>query len=164
MQDQCGKSARQKDAHTCLSQELLFSRKYDLESERKSVNGHRLSIGIITSLFCFSLSKTYPKPVQNLSKTYPKPFQNLLTTVSQLYHNLITKHTTHTNYLLGDFVYTRIQSFSIFFHHFSQYQYSYQSAVYLVLCFYEKACAQLGQLSEEFVCYKSLYHAFALID
>ena len=106
MQDQYGKSARQKDAHTCSSQELLFSRKYDLESQRKSVNGHygfssafRLFIenlilshrghthNLLTTV-TQNLSKTYPKPVQNLSKTCPK-----------------ASHYTHvSNYFLFSFI------------------------------------------------------------
>ena len=88
--------------------------------------------------------KTYPKPIQNLSKTCPKPVQNLSKSFS-----LYT-------------LYTRIQLFSIFFHHFSQYQYRYQSAVYLVLCFYKKTCARLDQHREEQLLYNSSCHAFAL--
>ena len=94
MQDQYGKSARQKVAHSCSSQELLFSRKYDLESQRKSVNGHRLSIGIITSLtslFCFSLK-----------------------TSSQLHHNLFTSYTQHTQTIYSVILYTHVSNHFLF--------------------------------------------------
>ena len=149
MQDQYRKSARQKDAHTCSSQELRFSRKYDLESQRKSVNGHygfssafRLFIeNLIISHRGHNLLTTVS---QNLSKTYPIPIQNLSKSFS-----LYT-------------LYTRIQLFSIFFHHFSQYQYRYQCAAYLVLCFYKKTCARLDQHREEQLLYNSSCHAFAL--
>ena len=94
MQDRYGKSARQKDAHICLSQELLFSRKYDLESERKSVNGHRLSIGIITSLtslFCFSL-KTSSQPHHNLFTTYSQNTQHTQTIYSVISYTHVSNH------------------------------------------------------------------------
>ena len=87
---------------------------------------------------------------QNLSKTCPKPIQNLSKSFSLLY---LSQWYTQ---------YTRIQLFSIFFHHFSQYQYRYQCAVYLVLCFYKKTCARLDQHREEQLLYNSSCHAFAL--
>ena len=97
MQDRYGKSARQKDAHICLSQELLFSRKYDLESERKSVNGHRLSIGIKAVTLLAAGRMDIAESSNNASLIYRLP-------KAVLYLHLLTYLYIHTYYLCSMFL------------------------------------------------------------
>ena len=98
MQDQYGKSARQKDAHSCSSQELLFSRKYDLESQRKSVNGH------------YGFSSAFRLFIENLILSHRGHTHNLLTTVSQLYHNCLTTF-SHTQTIYSVTSYTHVSNY-----------------------------------------------------
>ena len=133
---------------------VLHKNCYSAENMIQSLKGNLLTgITAFSQLSGFSLEISF-------SLTWPPTHTNYVLCGHISFS--LTWPFTHTNYLLGDFVYTRIQLFSIFFHHFSQYQYRYQSAVYLVLCFYKKTCARLDQHREEQLLYNSSCHAFAL--